>query len=317
MKKKICPTGLLLIVFGFFVFSPDANSQAADSRLEAVNKGTIGILGGVPGGTYDRLVQDLAIALDDGYNMRLLPITGRGSVRSVEDLVYLRGIDIAIIQSDVLDFYKSTNIIPDIGDKLRYITRLYNEEFHLLARSEIKTVDDLQGKVVNFGAASSGTHMTSSLVFNQLGVNAEVRSDDSAVALNKLQKGEIDAMTWVVGKPVSAMKELPWDASLHFVPIPADRIDGAYVPATIRSRDYPNLVESGEAVDTIAVTAVMATYAWPPAHPRRNRVERFVGKLHDNFNRMLEKPFHAKWAEVSLKAAIPGWVRFDGASSIN
>lgn len=287
-----------------------AFGQAADNRIEAVNRGVIGILGGVPGGTYDRLVQDLAIALDDGYDMRLLPITGRGSVRSVEDLVYLKGIDVAVIQSDVLDFYRSSNNIPEIGDKLRYITKLYNEEFHILARGDIETVDDLRGKDVNFGAPSSGTHMTASLIFEQLGVAVNVKSDDSAIAMNKLQNGEIDAMVWVVGKPVSAVKDLPWDASLRFVPVPSERVDGAYVPATLGADDYPNLIENGQSVETVAVAAVMATYAWPTSHPRRQRIETFVRKLHTNFDRMLEKPFHAKWAEVSLRTAVPGWTRF-------
>ena len=285
--------------------------QSSEARLDSVNKGVIGILGGVPGGTYNRMVQDLALAMDDGYNLRILPITGRGSVRSVEDLVYLRGIDIAIIQSDVLDFYKSSDNIPNIGSKLRYITKLYNEEFHLLARGEIRTVDDLNGKDVNFGAPSSGTHMTASLIFDQLGVSPNVKSDDAAIALSKLRKGEIDAMVWVVGKPVSVIEDLPWDADLHFVPVPIANVTGAYVPAILRSSDYPNLIDNGEAVETVAVAAVMATYAWPSLHPRRDRVERFVRKLHTDFDRMLQDPFHTKWSEVSLKADVPGWTQFD------
>ncbi len=70
--------------------------------------------------------------------MRVLPTTGKRSVRSVEDLWYLHGIDIALIQSGVLDFYRASNILLNIEQRLRYITKFYNDEFHLLTKSSIQ-----------------------------------------------------------------------------------------------------------------------------------------------------------------------------------
>jgi TRAP-type uncharacterized transport system substrate-binding protein len=125
-----------------------ADDQAAHRDL--VNGGTIGLISGGVTGTYVRIAADLANALDDGYDLRVLPIIGKGSVRNIEDLVLLRGVDVAIVQSDVLDFYKRAELVSNIEGKVRYISKLYNEEVHLLARSEFRTVDELNGKAGQF-----------------------------------------------------------------------------------------------------------------------------------------------------------------------
>src|SRR5690606_1094934 len=117
-----------------------------DAQRHLVNGGVVGLISGGVTGTYVRIAADLADALDEGYEMRVLPIIGKGSVRNIEDLLLLRGIDVAIVQSDVLDFYKRAELVPDIESKIHYVTRLYDEEVHVLARAEIATVDDLAGR---------------------------------------------------------------------------------------------------------------------------------------------------------------------------
>ena len=55
----------------------------------------------------------------------------------------------AILQTDVLDYARQQNLFPGIESWATYITKLYNEEFHLLARQDIKTVADLANQKVN------------------------------------------------------------------------------------------------------------------------------------------------------------------------
>ena len=126
--------------------------RAADvvEQRDLVNQGTVGIISGGIAGTYVRIAADLADAFDRGYDMRVLPVIGKGSVRNIEDLLLLRGIDIAIVQSDVLEFYKRADLFPGIEDKIAYITKLYEEEVHLLARAEIASVDELRGRQGQF-----------------------------------------------------------------------------------------------------------------------------------------------------------------------
>lgn len=94
---------LTAILFGLSLVSP-AIAQNADDNRERVNQGTVAVLGGSITGTYSQLVWDMSTLFDDGYDLRVLPVLGKGSLRATEDLLYLKGIDVALVQSDVLDF---------------------------------------------------------------------------------------------------------------------------------------------------------------------------------------------------------------------
>lgn len=60
---------------------------------------------------------DLASVLDDGYDLLALPIAGKGSVHAIEDLLLLRGVDLALIQADVFDYQRRANLFPDIDKR--------------------------------------------------------------------------------------------------------------------------------------------------------------------------------------------------------
>jgi TRAP transporter TAXI family solute receptor len=289
--------------------------QAADipKQRDLVNAATVGIISGGITGTYVRIASDLADAFDQGYDLRVVPVIGKGSVRNIEDLLLLRGIDIAIVQSDVLDFYKRTKLYPGIEDKIAYITKLYNEEVHLLARAEFNSVDDLRGRRVNFGTEGSGTFMTAGIIFDELGVEVEATTYPEPEALAKLRAGEIAALVFVGGQPLTLVTQIEADSGLRLLPIAPERVHGAYLPATLTAASYPNLIAPGESVPTLAVGAVMAAYDWPADSPRSARVKRFVDHFFADFDRLKQAPYHKKWQEVDLRAPVPGWRRLDAA----
>jgi hypothetical protein len=74
-----------------------ASPLLAQSTSDRVNQGIVGVLAGSIDGTSMHAASDLALALDDGDRLRILPIQGKGSVQAITDLLYLRGVDIAII----------------------------------------------------------------------------------------------------------------------------------------------------------------------------------------------------------------------------
>lgn len=298
-------------------FATTASAQTVDvrARHNLVNSGTVGIVSGGVTGTYVRFASDLSNALDEGYQHRVLAILGKGSVRNIEDLLMLRGVDIAIVQSDVLDFYRSNQLYPDVEKKIEYITKLYNEEVHLLARAGITEIGDLRGKRVNFGTQGSGTFMTASIIFDSLDIGVEVTTFSEPVAMAKLRKGEIDALVFVGGKPVTLLREVAQEDNLQLLPIPSGKVKGAYLPGTLTSESYPNLIKPGEEVSTVAVGAVMAAYKWPSQHPRHAKVKRFVDRFFKSFDTLKQPPFHQKWKEVDLRAKVPGWQRFDAAET--
>ena len=292
------------------------NAQYDVELRERVNQGTVSIISGGVTGTYIRIASDLASVLDEGDELRILPIVGKGSVQNITDILYLRGIDVGIVQSDVLSYIKSQNIHPTISKRIRYITKLYNEEFHLLAGADVKSIEDLLGKKVNFGVAGSGTYLTASTVFETLNVDVEPVSFDQALALEKLKSGEIAAMVYVAGKPAEVFRNLDNSSGIHLVPVPATaELLEIYLPSSFGNSDYPLLVNEGEDVQTLAVGAVMAVYNWDRNNERYRKVEAFVNTFFDEFDDFLRSPRHPKWREVNLAAIVPGWTRFEPAEN--
>lgn len=295
---------------------PAAHAADVTAQRDLVNEGTVGIISGGVSGTYIRIAADLADALDDGYQLRILPIVGKGSVRNIEDLLLLRGIDVAIVQSDVLDFYKRADLVRNIGGKIHYIAKLYNEEVHVLAKSEYGTIDELAGKRVNFGTEGSGTFMTAGIVFDSLGIDVEITTYPEPIALEKLRAGEIDALVFVGGKPLKLIQEVDRQEGLHLLAIAPERIEAAYLPSELTADAYPNLINPEEPVPTVAVGAVLAAYNWPDDHPRGRKLNRFIERFFADFKRLQEPPFHPKWREVDLSAQVPGWQRTAAAEKL-
>ncbi len=213
---------------------PSAAAESYEARRERVNQGTVAIISGGVNGTYVRIASDLAAVLDDGDTLRVLPVLGKGSVQNVVDLLYLKGIDVAIVQSDVLRYVREQNLEPGIERRIRYVTKLYNEEVHILARADIATLADLAGKKVNFDVDGSGTAMTATTVFGLLGIQVEPTHFDQALALEKLKAGEIEAMLYVAGKPTELFKSIDADSGLHFLPVPPNAaLLETYLPSTL------------------------------------------------------------------------------------
>lgn len=282
-----------------------------DTVHERVNGGTVGVMGGSIGGTYAQLIQDLSYVLADGYDMRVVPmIASEGSVRRTEDLLYLKGVDVAVVQSDVLDFYRKEQLYPDIEQHIRYIAPLFNEEIHIVAKRGIGSIYDLSNRQVSFGPRGSGSFMTASNIFDNLGIQVQVVNLPFEVGLDKLRQGDIDAWIRVAGKPVSQLEDIKWEDGLHLLAIPGDRIQGAYHAASFTARDYPQFIAPANQVQSLAVTAVMAAYNFAADHPRRRKIERFVRRFREKFPELLQSEYHPKWQETDLEAEVPGWQRF-------
>lgn len=277
---------------------------------DVANSGTVGIMGGGVTGTSATLVWDLTNALDDGYNLRIVPLMGKGSVQTIEDIMVLSGVDIGIVQSDVIDFYERT-VDANIKRKIAYIARFYDEEMHLIARSGISDLQALRGRRVNLGPRQSGNFMTASTVLDRLGIEVEASSYSHPEALELLRKNELDAMIRVAGKPTGFVGKIASADGLKLLPIPAGAVGAPYVPSRFMSQDYPALVPEGTIVNTIAVPSVMAAYNWPLGHERRGKVEKFVRAFYAALPLLqTSESFHPKWRQVDAGDEVAGWSRF-------
>ena len=294
---------------------PSSLQGGAESTLKNTkNMWTVGVAGGLLDGTYMRLVDEMAKVLDDGDNLRVLPIVSYGAASNLDDLLYLRGVDIAITQADVFEYFRTERKTPNLEDRVHYILRLPVSEMHVLARTDIRTLEDLRGKRVNFGPAGSGSSLTGTIVFQRLGIKVQQTMIDNPSALQKLKSGEVDALVRVIGKPVEPFAKIPPNSGLHLVPIPyAKSLSDVYALAEFNAKDYPGMIAPNETVETVAVPAVLAVFNWPGGNDRYRRVKRFIDNLYAKWDKLQQPQFHPKWREINLAATVPGWKRYSVA----
>jgi TRAP-type uncharacterized transport system substrate-binding protein len=291
-----------------------ARSTASSPEATVFNRGVVELETASSAGISVRIAEDLASVVNDGATRRLVPVIGTGSLGNLIDLKLLRGIDMAILQADILDYAREQQRFPGIEGYVTYVTKLYNEEFHLLARTEIKNTADLVNKKVNVDLRDSGTAIMAGRLFDRLKLPVIPTNDPSEAALAKLRNGEIAALAFVSGKPVPLFHDLREDDRLHLLALPFDSaVVSAYLPARLTSEDYPALVPQGGSIDTVAVGAVLVVTNLPQGSERDRNVANFVEAFFTGFPALLEPGHHAKWQEVSLAAEIPGWRRYPPA----
>jgi TRAP transporter TAXI family solute receptor len=297
--------------------APTAAANGEAVKAARVNNWTLGIAAGLLEGSFIRFAAELAKALDDGENLRIMPIVTYGAVENIADLLYLKGVDIAITHADVFDLYKKSGEAKNVEQRVNYISQMHNTEFYVLARGDIKSVEDLAGKKVGFHAKGSGPSVTGPMVFERLGIQVEPVYINHTLAIEKMKTGEIAAIFQLGAKPNDLLAKLKPAPGFHFVPLNwGPKFADYYLPATLTHDDYPDLIASGETVDTLAVPVVLAVYNWPRNSDRFRRVERFVHYYFERFDKLKQPSFHPKWREINLAARVPGWIRYPVADEV-
>src|SRR5690242_18466138 len=197
--KSLTTVALYLLMIGIAV------GQQSE-QITRANQGTVGVITGMEGGTYAQTGSDLTI-LDDG-TLRVLTILGKGSLQNLSDILYLRGVDIGFVQADALTYAKQHNLFPGLTQNIRYISKLYDEEVHILARGDINRLEDLNGQRVNVDVSGSGSAMTAEIVFDALGVRPRLEHIKQTDALEALTHGEFAAVIHVGGAPIPLFAKL-------------------------------------------------------------------------------------------------------------
>src|ERR1700704_4562683 len=238
--------------------APAPRAPTYTEQQEKINAWTVGLAAGLIEGAPLRLAAEMARVVDDGDNLHVLPIVTRGPTENVNSLLYLRGIDIAIINSDSLDEYKS--VVPDIQRKVTYVLNLFPSELHIFVRPEIQSLNDLAGKKVNFNTLGTAAAYSGPLIFSRLGLDVEKTFIPHQVALEQMRKGEggMAAVVFVTSKPVNAFVRGTFEPGFKFLPVPYNsKLMDYYLPTTLDPADYPALIKPGERVDTIAVPTTL------------------------------------------------------------
>ncbi len=295
---------------------PTAAASGESEIVARTNAWTVSIAGGLLEGTFIRFAAELAKALDDGDNLRVLPIVTYGAAENLSDLLFLKGIDLSITHADVFEEFRRSRKASNVERRVNYISQMYIGELHVFARHDIKSIKDLDGKTVGFHTKGAGPTITGPILFERLGIKVNPVFINNAIALEKMKTGEIAAILHTVGKPNNLFTNLKSDVG-HFLPVEyTDKFSDYYVPSTLGYDDYPNLFKPGEKVETIGIPVVLAVYNWADGHDRYRRVERFVQYYFERFDTLRKPPYHPKWKEINLAAKVPGWTRFPVAEQL-
>ena len=281
-------------------------------QQEKINAWTIGLAAGLIEGAPLRLAAEMARVVDDGANLLVLPIVTRGPTENLNSLLYLRGVDLAIINSDALEEYRIA--FPEIRRHVTYLLNLFPSELHIFVRPEIRSLQDLAGKKVNFNTLGTAAAYSGPLIFSRLGVDVEKTFIPHQVALQQMRKGEMAAVVFITSKPVDAFLRGQWEPGFRFLPVPYDsKFEDYYLPAVLEATEYPALIKQGERISTISVPTVLVSYNWSAGSNRYQRVARFTDYLFNRLDKLQVAGFDPNWKTINLGATVPGLTRFPAA----
>jgi TRAP-type uncharacterized transport system substrate-binding protein len=284
-----------------------------DTLKQKVNSWVIGLAAGQLEGAPIRFATELARVVDDGDKLHVLPIVTRGPSDNIYDLLFLRGVDAAIVYGDMLESFSKDPQLAGLQSRINYIMPLFPSELHVFVRPEIKRLEDLAGKAVNFNTQGTAAAYSGPIIFDRLGIKVDAKFDPHPVAMAEMVKSDKYAATvWVSSKPLDPFVKRKWPEGFKFLPVPlTSTLEQYYVPAQLDAADYPGLIPYGQKIETIAVPSVLAVFNWPQDHERGKRLGRFVDYLFDRFPQLQNDPgYHPKWKELNLAASVPGWQRY-------
>jgi len=296
------------------VEKPAATNDPAAALSERINNNTVSVIAGELGSTDLAIAHELSLVLDDGDNLRIMPMVGAGGGRNIRDLRFMKGADLAITQPSLLARMRQSGDIGAIDDKIVYLAKLFNEEMHLVVRADagVASIQHLAGRTVNLGEAGSGTQSIARDVFTRLGIAVREVNMTERAAIEGLRTGDIDATIVIGGKPVPAVALMA--AGFRLLPVPfVKQLREDFLPAILSNEDYPGLIEPGRRVETLAVGSVLIAYNWPRDSDRYQKIEKFVDAFFPRLAKLQAPPHHPKWREVNVAATLPGWTRFGAA----
>ena len=265
-------------------------------------------------GSDSPVVADLArIVGADRLDVR--PVQTRGVATDL--LALMRSeVDLGIVPTNALQSLPTEESRKEAGEKLQYIAGLYTKDLHVLALRELTDMRQLHQRKVNIGPSGSATNWTARQLFAQLGIEPAYDEVDHTLALEALSAGQIDAAVLLERRPAALLRDLPKDARFHLLGLPyEDDVAQSYIPGRFDEEDYPNLVDSGRRVETIAIGTVLVVPKVPERSARDRRLARFTTRFFNLF-RDVQQHGDPLWAAVQPSVIVKGWRRYKPAEEL-
>jgi hypothetical protein len=226
--------------------------------------------------------------------------------------------DIAIISLDSL--LASAKGDPDWMKREPFIVRLPPETLEVIAPRDVKSLGDLQGKLVSFGDLDSTTSISGRMLFSRLGVTPNQTNEPLPEALEALAGGKRDAVVVLGAEGSHAVAAFGDDGRFHIVPIPwSPTLETVYAPARVTAADRPNLVRPTEPVDSVGEPMALIALDASPGSQRADALGQLARAFFDGYEGLLTDEHDPHWREVNLAAdsswPVEPWPRLAAAQA--
>ncbi|MBF0384167.1 MAG: TAXI family TRAP transporter solute-binding subunit [Magnetococcales bacterium] len=266
-------------------------------------------------GTYFQLGSDMK-RLAGLHGISLNVSASDGSLENLNAVVNNDEVHLAIIQSDVIEWLaermvksrKSGGLLRKLKVKTRFIFPLHEEEIHILSRSDIHSLKELQGKKVAVGQLRSGTFLTAGRLFKSANIKITPVRADGKEALIQLEHGEVDAIMAIGGLPIKLFEDKvnklltrKGANSFHLLSINHNSALPQYHKTTIPANTYK---WQKSAVSTVSVLATLVTFDFDRENANCQRIKQFSDLINNNID-WLRNNGHEKWQNVDLETPLP------------
>jgi TRAP transporter TAXI family solute receptor len=274
----------------------------------------LGLIAGPATASETVLAADMASLFQPSASLRVAPMLGDGGAGNLALLLDDPHVDIAFVSTDVLA--EAIDRQRGLTGKLELVARLAPQEIHVLARADIGSLAGLAGKRVNFGPAGSASAVTASALFKALRIAVKAVDLEAPSAIEQLKQGAISAAVIVGGKPSPLVAAIPASSGIHLLPVSfGAQLETAYLPTRLLPEDYPNLIQAGGGIGTVATGMVLLAAKAKSDPAASERVSRFVNAVFPRFAELQAQGRHPKWREVNLAASLPGVARVPAAAA--
>jgi polar amino acid transport system substrate-binding protein len=307
MRTFVC--GVIAVAIGLLALP--AGAQAPNPRTE-VRKGLVSVLtDGIadPDSRATRAINQLAAYAGHMANVRVMPISGHGAAANVRDLLYLRGVDFAVVNSDVLAFLDLSGQYPEARRRLRFVTHLFDQKVFLLVRNDIKTIDDLRGRRLVVMSEEGPGRVTAKTLFGLRKIDIAVEEAGPGAVLDDARLGKYDGALLLSDELAHVQLGARMRQEYHLLPITmTQELQKAYRSAVINAQEAAGFSAAAN-VETVTVSTLLVVFNWAPSQGRYPDVTNFISAFFQNLKGLRQTP-NSVWRQADVVAQNPGWSRF-------
>jgi len=303
------------LVWGAIIISLAASSSyaAAANPRTVVRNGLVSVLtDGIvdPNGRATQAINQLADYASHLPNLRVLPIAGHGAVANVRDLLYLRGVDLAVLNHDVLAFLDQTRQYPDARRRIRYVTHLFDQKVFLLVRKDINAIEDLRGRRLAVLSEAGASRVTATVLFGLRKIDVAVEAIGPGEVLDDAGLSQFDGALLLSDELVRVRFGAQMRQGYHLLPIAmTPELQKTYRSVVIGVQELAGFSNATN-VETVAISALLAVFNWTPSHGRYADVTNFIAAFLTNLKGLRQQTSNSIWRQADISAQSPGWTRF-------